>query len=294
MHQKIKTLIAQGHEATALAGMISAGANLAETSGCFACHAMNEKVLGPPYQEVADRYKPRKDAVNYLTGKIINGSMGVWGEHAMPAQTQLSTADAEKMALYVLSLAGKKSKVNSLPSVGALAVNKHTGIGEGATYVLTVSYMDKGGEEIGPQRTHKSINLRSARIYPGEETVASITGKAEIRKEGKVSYADLEAGGVIGLVPLDYTGVEEISLRYATDLEGRSIEIRLGAPDGEVIAEVPMPPTGSLKTYKTVKMPVALGKGMQRLYFVGKTTAEEPVEGGKHFRLHWLYMNPPK
>ena len=43
-------------------------------------------------------------------GKIMKGGSGVWGEIPMTAHPDLSQADAEKMAMYVLSLDGEKPK----------------------------------------------------------------------------------------------------------------------------------------------------------------------------------------
>jgi len=72
---------------------------------CQACHKINESSIGPAYTEVANRYKDDKNANSYLASKIIKGSVGVWGENAMPPHAALGESDAEKITEWILSLA---------------------------------------------------------------------------------------------------------------------------------------------------------------------------------------------
>ena len=77
---------------------------LAKKSNCLACHAIDTKLVGPAYKEVAAKYAGQKGAVDALAAKILKGSTGVWGAIPMPANTQVSDADAKKLAAWVLSL----------------------------------------------------------------------------------------------------------------------------------------------------------------------------------------------
>ena len=80
-----------------------ASQELAQKNMCLACHAVDKKVLGPAFKDVAAKYKDRKDAVAYLSNKIKKGGSGVWGAIPMPAQPQLSDKDVETLAKWVLS-----------------------------------------------------------------------------------------------------------------------------------------------------------------------------------------------
>ncbi len=73
---------------------------LLQKSACVGCHAMDSKLVGPSFQDVAGKYKGRADAVNYLAGKIKNGGQGVWGSMPMPPQT-LSDAEAAQLAQWL-------------------------------------------------------------------------------------------------------------------------------------------------------------------------------------------------
>ncbi len=76
---------------------------LAKAKGCYACHAVDAKKVGPSYKDVAKKYAGKADAVDYLAGKIKNGGVGVWGNVPMPAQN-VTDEEAKKLAEWVLSL----------------------------------------------------------------------------------------------------------------------------------------------------------------------------------------------
>ncbi|MFO1194048.1 MAG: c-type cytochrome [Rhodoferax sp.] len=82
----------------------SADQALATAKNCMTCHAVDKKVVGPGYKEVAARYAGQKDAVDKLASKILKGGSGVFGVVPMPANTQVSEAEAKKLAAWVLSL----------------------------------------------------------------------------------------------------------------------------------------------------------------------------------------------
>jgi cytochrome c len=77
---------------------------LATSKNCMACHAIDKKVVGPAYKEVATKYAGQKDAADKLATKIMKGGSGVWGPVPMPANTQVNAAEAKKLAAWVLSL----------------------------------------------------------------------------------------------------------------------------------------------------------------------------------------------
>ena len=88
----------------AFASPAFANADLAKNKNCMACHAVDKKVVGPAYKEVAAKYAEQKNAAALLTKKIRRGGTGVWGEDVMPPQPQVSAAEASALAKYVLSL----------------------------------------------------------------------------------------------------------------------------------------------------------------------------------------------
>jgi cytochrome c len=77
---------------------------LATSRNCMACHALDKKVVGPAYKEVAVKYKGDKTAADRLALKIMKGGAGVWGPVPMPANAQVTEAESKKLAAWVLSL----------------------------------------------------------------------------------------------------------------------------------------------------------------------------------------------
>lgn len=88
----------------AVAGPALADQALAQAKNCMACHAIDKKLVGPAYKEVAAKYAGQKDAADKLAAKIQKGGSGVWGPVPMPANPQVSEAEAKKLAAWVLTL----------------------------------------------------------------------------------------------------------------------------------------------------------------------------------------------
>lgn len=79
-----------------------ANPQLAQQKNCMACHAVDKKVVGPAYKEVAAKYAGQKDAVDKLAQKITKGGSGVWGAVPMPANPQVTDAEAKQLVQWVL------------------------------------------------------------------------------------------------------------------------------------------------------------------------------------------------
>ena len=77
---------------------------LATAKNCMACHAVDKKLVGPAYKEVAAKYASDKSAVDKLAVKILKGGSGVWGAVHMPANAQVNEAEAKKLAAWVLTV----------------------------------------------------------------------------------------------------------------------------------------------------------------------------------------------
>ena len=90
--------------AAVVATPVMADQALATAKNCMACHAIDKKVVGPSYKDVAAKYAGQKDAVDKLSAKILKGGSGVWGPVPMPANAQVSDAEAKKLAAWVLTL----------------------------------------------------------------------------------------------------------------------------------------------------------------------------------------------
>lgn len=107
MYQKLTTAL---FLSAALLAIPTAPANASEAiikkARCIACHAVDKKMVGPAYRDVAAKYRGQPDALAQLSAKVRNGGSGVWGAIPMmphPAD-KLSDADLEAAVSWILKL----------------------------------------------------------------------------------------------------------------------------------------------------------------------------------------------
>jgi cytochrome c len=99
----IGTLVAAGLTVSGVAFAADANMELAQKSGCLACHAAHKKVVGPSYKEIAAKYKSEKGAEAALTQKVLKGGSGVWGQIPMPPNN-VSEAQAQQLVKWILAM----------------------------------------------------------------------------------------------------------------------------------------------------------------------------------------------
>jgi cytochrome c len=91
----------------ALSALASSGAmanpDLAKAKNCMACHAVATKLVGPAYKDVAAKYAGQKDADAKLTAKVLKGGSGAWGAVPMPANPQVTEAEAKTLVKWILA-----------------------------------------------------------------------------------------------------------------------------------------------------------------------------------------------
>ncbi len=85
-------------------GAVQASPELAKSSGCMACHAIDKKLVGPGYKQVAEKYKGDAGAAAMLAGKIKNGGKGTWGPIPMPPNANVSDENVQTLVKWILSL----------------------------------------------------------------------------------------------------------------------------------------------------------------------------------------------
>ncbi|WP_113654257.1 c-type cytochrome [Pedobacter namyangjuensis] len=73
-------------------------------SDCIGCHNKDNKIIGPSYLEIAEKYPSTDENIALLASKIIKGGKGVWGEIPMTPHTKITEDEAKTMVKYILSL----------------------------------------------------------------------------------------------------------------------------------------------------------------------------------------------
>ena len=86
------------------AGPALADQALATAKNCMACHAIDKKLVGPAYKDVAAKYKGNAKAQAMLEEKVKKGGVGVWGQVPMPPNSNVKDEDIKTLVKWVLSL----------------------------------------------------------------------------------------------------------------------------------------------------------------------------------------------
>ncbi|QNF33745.1 ThuA domain-containing protein [Adhaeribacter swui] len=265
--------IAQGHRSADAAAGVVKGRSLIESSDCKACHSIDKKSIGPAYKQVAFKYKNDAGAAERLAKKVISGGSGVWGEVAMSAHPQLTSADATEMVKYVLSLAQENQAVPSLPVKGSYTMAIPAGDKGEGRFVVRAAYKDKGSAGVPSITAEKTLLLRNARIPAGK------ADKVEsVMKYGTIIIASVNNSS-IGFSNVDLTNISLIAFNAAAlkaqlNAAGGFIEVHLDAPTGKLIGQTPF--IATQEAANPTSMPPAITaklanvSGMHDVYFVFK------------------------
>ena len=88
-----------------VAPMAQASEELAKKNACLACHQVDKKLIGPSYQDVANKYKGDAAAHDLLVKKVKEGGVGVWGQVPMPPNPAVSDADLNALVTWIIGMA---------------------------------------------------------------------------------------------------------------------------------------------------------------------------------------------
>lgn len=105
MNKKIAVLMIAPVLLMAGSAMAEEGLAIAKRNGCLACHAVDRKVVGPAWQDVANKYKGDPNAKAAILASMNEGSRGKWGSTAMPSQKRVDAEEKNKLVDFVLSMA---------------------------------------------------------------------------------------------------------------------------------------------------------------------------------------------
>jgi cytochrome c len=98
------TTTSSSTQSTSVAVKDTLGEALIQKNDCLTCHKLDQKIIGPAYIDVANKYTASSAVIDTLANKIIKGGSGNWGNIAMSPHPNLSMTDAQHMVKYILSL----------------------------------------------------------------------------------------------------------------------------------------------------------------------------------------------
>lgn len=235
-------------------------------SDCRSCHATNEKVLGPAFMQIAQKYKGDFAAPDRLAKKIIAGGQGVWGDAMMPAHTNMADADAKAIVKYILSLAKPPRAAKTLAVKGTYITNVPPDENPDGTFIFRAAYTDRATKFVGAQTTEHVIVLHSP-LMP----VSKLAKAQNIDFNADSTLATTnKAGGWLKFNKIDLTGIKQIALigasargRDATDAAG-TVEVYAGSLQGKLLGKF----SGSYTGLNSFKIDLNESTGVTDIYFV--------------------------
>jgi cytochrome c len=269
-----KIAIAQGHRYSDGNARFATAQKIMQKSDCNACHKPAEKSIGPNYHDIALKYKGDATAIDLLSGRIINGSKGVWGQVAMAAHPSLSSGDAAELVKFILSHDDEKAMPKApLPIVGDYVTAvpaDDKGIG---VYILRAAYQDRGAGKLPALTSEKNYVLRNPNIEPHD---FELSDKVQKMTFGGMKLGILGGDGAyVGFKNIDLTGIKSVKIPASAPKQynflGGNIELRLGSPNGKLIgtSDFLMPGEAGAPSMLTIALAETINS-TQDIYLIGK------------------------
>lgn len=148
-------------------------------------------------------------------------------------------------------------------------------------YVLNARYEDNGGDGAssltGFDKTSLYPKHRQAEYYTDASGVGVVDQSGA---EANARVGHIDHGDWIAYEPVNLTGIEGVRFRYSSAAAGGTVELRAGAPDGELLATQELPNTGGWNNYVwtepvSITAPVTSPGGTFTLYAVVTNPAAE-------------------
>ncbi len=211
--------------------------HLIESKDCKSCHQYETKSIGPSYAEVARTYKKTAENRALLIDRVINGSSGVWGEHAMAAHPELTEDHAGRIVDYIMGLLDVKPTVERLAINGLINPVLPTGEDGEGVYVLRAAYQDKGAEGLKSLSGEAIVSLRNPVLFP---PFTDDSENTQYLTTPGINYYVLGPQAHLSFSALDLTGIRyvECFVQASPRVEaaGGFVEMRLDSPTGKLIA----------------------------------------------------------
>ncbi|MFO0428260.1 MAG: PQQ-dependent sugar dehydrogenase [Planctomyces sp.] len=222
-----------------------AGLRRMKASDCFNCHAVNQKRVGPPLLEIAEKYRGKAGAAELSVQRVLKGSTGVWGKIPMIPHSQHSEDEVREMVDWVYSLepAGLVQVFHGF--VGEIPPSQ--GEGAQAGYLnLEAVYADRGAGEVPPLTASASIYLRP-RLFEAE-SADEVSGPKVLdaaSASGGKHLGAIDNGHQLRLRRVPIRQVRRITFRVASAGGGGVIEIHANDAAGPLLGQVQVEVNGS-------------------------------------------------
>ncbi len=205
-------------------------------SDCFNCHAVDQKRVGPPLIEIANKYRGKDDALEASVQRVMKGSTGVWGKVPMIPHSHHTVDEIREMVGWIYSLE-PSGLVRVFPGFNNEVPVSADEASKPGHYRLEANYSDRGADPL-PALTASAVVYLRPRLVEAE--LAEVIEGPQVLGSGNAS-----GGKFIGAINHGHTlrfrnilmdDLKKLLLRVASAGSGGSIEVRLDQPDGPLLA----------------------------------------------------------
>ncbi len=218
------------------------GLALMKASDCFNCHQVEQKIIGPAYLEVADRYRGQPAALDAAVKHVRDGSTGIWGQVPMLPHPQHTTDEVTIMLRWVFGLEkGKGGGVLARGLSGEMVAPKTA---QSGAFVLEATYTDAGRPPAGNLSGKASVALRTRRVEAESGEVRGPKIANDGKASGKKMLGSIDDKHFVKLAAINLADIGGVTARASSGTTGGSIELRAGAFDGPLLGTVQIPNTG--------------------------------------------------
>lgn len=257
------------------------GLALMKQSDCFNCHAVETKVVGPAFLEVANKYRGQAGALDASVQRVIRGSSRVWSEVPMLPHEAFTTDQVQLMVRWVFGLEpGKTGGAMTRGLGGNVTAPKDNALRLAS---LEATYTDLGRGPAGSLAGRATVKLRSRRVEAesGAVTGAKVSGSGDKAHVGSINH-----GHTVKFANLNLSDTATVTARVASAGTGGDIELRAGSATGELLATLKVAPTGKWDAWRDVTVPLKPPAGRTEVVAV----FVNPGKGGL-MNVDWFQFN---
>jgi cytochrome c len=253
-------------------------------SDCFNCHAVEQKIVGPQLVEIASKYRGQAGAEDAAVQRVLGGSTGVWGPLPMLPHPQHTVDELHMMVKWIFALKpgeGGTALVRGLKGEITAPADAMVTAGE-----LEAVHTDTGRSPAPPIASRAVVRLRS-RQFEAESM--------EFKGSMVLGFGKASGGKGLGSIGHQHTvkfpsiplhQARQITARVASAGTGGHIEFHLNQPDGPLLANLEVKPTGDWDGWVEVTAPLTTSPvpGRSDVYAV----FVKPGVGGGIMNLDWV------
>lgn len=261
------------------------GLSLMKQSDCFNCHAVETKIVGPAYVDVANKYRDQPGALEASAQRVLKGSSGVWGEAAMLPHESFSADQIHLMLQWVFELKAGDGGAGLVKGLtGKITPPADASV---ITGTIEATYTDSGHSPARALIGKTQIKLRNHRVEA--ESADGMDGpvvKEDDHASGRHFVGDIKQSQYIKFEGLNLSGLGRVICRVAGTSES-FIQFREGSSSGPLLGSVAVKSTGAWNKWEEVSGEIRVPDNPGSVFVVFQ--GEKP---GHLLNLDWIEFDP--